>query len=99
MNPNCNVIDDINKINVDKDKVDKIIDKLNEIKKSASDNFEGSMQFELVERINKIINDSYDLEMDFQESKNSLFKLSIDIINEEKRKEKLEEEKKLSEKK
>lgn len=89
-----NVANEGNKISKSKSKVDNIIDELRAINNSLSNSFQGSGKIEIIDRINRLINECYDLEMEFVTLKNSLLNLSMDIADEAKKQEKLKAEKK-----
>lgn len=98
MNPNINVIKDVSKINSSKSKVDNIIDDLKDLNNLMLNDFEGNMKFEIVERMNQLINRCYDLEIEFVTMKNTLMTLSMDILDETKRLEDLKKQKELTNK-
>ncbi|MBD7912081.1 hypothetical protein [Clostridium cibarium] len=93
MNSNSNVVSDISKISSSKNKLDSIINDLKDMNNSIMNGFEGNGKMQLVERINRLINECYDLDMEFVSMKNGLFNLSVDIVNEAERQEKLREQK------
>ncbi len=94
MNSNFSIVNEGNKISSSKTKLDSIISGLKDINNSISNEFQGNIKAQVIERINKLINECYDLEMEFVTMKNSLLILSMNIVDENKRQEKLKEQKK-----